>query len=40
MAYLFTEILIISWQTEGLKEAFWKNQGNKIKGSGEPYDIY
>ena len=39
MAYLFTEILIISWHTEILKGLCKKDQGNKIKDSGEAYDI-
>ena len=39
MAYLFTEILIISWHTEILKRLCKKDQGNKIKDSGEAYDI-
>ena len=40
MAYLFTEILIISWHTEIWKGLCEKNQDNKIKDSGEAYDIY
>ena len=39
MAYLFTEILIISWHTEIWKGLCEKNQDNKIKDSGEAYDI-
>ena len=39
MAYLFSEILIISWHTEIWKGLCEKNQDNKIKDSGEAYDI-
>ena len=39
MACLFTKMLIISWHTD-VKEALRKkNQGNKIRDSGETYDI-
>ena len=39
MACLFTEILIISWHTEISKRLCEKDRGNKIKDSGEAYDI-
>ena len=40
MAYLFTEILFIGWHKEILKRLCGKkNQGYKIKDSGEAYDI-
>ena len=40
MTYLFTEIIIISWYTKVSKRLCEKkNQGNKIKDSGEAYDI-
>ena len=38
MAYLLTEILIISWHTEIERGFVKKNQGNKMKDSGEAYD--
>ena len=30
MAYLFTEILMITWHSD-IEEALWKNQGKKLK---------
>ena len=39
LVYLFTKMLIISWHTD-VKEALRKkNQDNKIRDSGEKYDI-
>ena len=39
VAHLFTEVLIISWHTEIWNRLCGKNQGYKIKDSGEPYDF-
>ena len=38
MAYLFTEILMISWHSD-IEEALWKKRGQKIKDLEEVYDI-
>ena len=38
MAYLFTEILMISWHSD-IEEALWKKPGQKIKDSEGVYDI-
>ena len=39
MAYLFTEILIISRCTDIKRDFVQKHQGDKIKQSGKAYDI-